>query len=231
MYCNFLPDQSLCCESAWLLSTFDAILPAHFLRLQRRRLKLLHGGPSGDTLQPAKGATMTTFPLPLNGDETILQTDEQAAHVKNNLLGYNVIYGTLWLTDQRLVFRSALLANTLSYPLSRVADAARKEVSLSQRQSPYSSQSDDAALYVEFENGGKECFLTEDLSAWATALLSARSAAPALPFTQVTPTSSLTAAKLSPQIRRTREKMIIPISHCRIGRIAKQSEGQGAQFA
>jgi len=133
---------------------------------------------------------MTTFPLPLNGDETILQTDEQAAHVKNNLLGYNVIYGTLWLTDQRLVFRSALLANTLSYPLSRVANAARKEVSLSQRQSPYSSQSYDAALYVEFENGGKEYFLTEDLSAWATALLRARSAAPALPFTQVPPTRS-----------------------------------------
>jgi len=133
---------------------------------------------------------MTTFPLPLNGDETILQTDEQAAHLKNNLLGYNVVYGTLWLTDQRLVFRSALLANTLSYPLSRVADAARKEVSLSQRQSPYSSQSYDAALYVEFENGGKEYFLTEDLSAWATALLSARSAAPALPFTQVPPTRS-----------------------------------------
>ena len=133
---------------------------------------------------------MTTFPLPLNGDETILQMDEQAAHVKNNLLGYNVIYGTLWLTDQRLVFRSALLANTLSYPLSRVADAARKGVSLSQRQSPYSSQSYDAALYVEFENGGKEYFLTEDLAAWATALLSARSSAPALPFTQVPPTRS-----------------------------------------
>jgi hypothetical protein len=60
---------------------------------------------------------MTTFPLPLNADETILRTDEHAAHVKNNLLGlgYNVIYGTLWLTDQRLVFRSALLASTLSY--------------------------------------------------------------------------------------------------------------------
>ena len=135
---------------------------------------------------------MTTFPLPLNANETILKTDEHAAHVKNNSLGlgYNVIYGTLWLTDQRLVFRSAVLASTLSYPLSRVASAARTTVSLSQRQSGYSSQSYDAALYVEFDNGGQEYFLTEDLSAWAEAILSARSTAPDLAFTQAPPTRS-----------------------------------------
>ena len=135
---------------------------------------------------------MTTFPLPLNANETTLKTDEHAAHVKNNPLGlgYNVIYGTLWLTDQRLVFRSALLASTLSYPLSRVASAARTKVSLAQKQSQYSSQSYDAALYVEFEDGGKEYFLTDDLSAWADAILSARSSAPDLPFTQTPPTRS-----------------------------------------
>jgi hypothetical protein len=76
--------------------------------------------------------------------------------------------------------------------LSRVADAARKEVSLSQRQSQYSSQKYDAALYVEFEDGGKEYFLAHagDLSAWAAAILTAKSAAPDLPFTQVPPTHS-----------------------------------------
>ncbi len=64
---------------------------------------------------------MTIFPLPLNANETILKTDEHAAHVKNNPLGlgYNVIYETLWLTDQRLVFRSAMLASTLFYALSQ----------------------------------------------------------------------------------------------------------------
>src|SRR5215211_3246349 len=90
-------------------------------------------GKYNDTLQPSKGAkgvTMTTFPLPLNAEETILKTDDQAAHVKSGMLGYNVIYGTLWLTDQRLVFRSALLATTLSYPLRRLAGAARHEVGL-----------------------------------------------------------------------------------------------------
>jgi len=135
---------------------------------------------------------MTTFPLALNVDETVLKTDEHAAHVKNNPLGlgYNVIYGTLWLTDQRLVFRSALLASTLSYPLSRVASATRKEVSFSQRQSGYSAQTYEAALYVEFDNGGKEYFITNELSAWAAEILNARSTTPDLPFTQVPPTRS-----------------------------------------
>ena len=133
---------------------------------------------------------MSTFPLPLNANETILKTDEHAAHVKNNMLGYNVIYGALWLTDQRLLFRSAMLASTLSYPLSRVANAARKEVSISQKQSQYSFRSFDAALYVEFDNGGKEYFLTDDLSAWAAAILSAKAAAPELLFSQLPPTRS-----------------------------------------
>jgi len=134
---------------------------------------------------------MTTFPLPLNANETILKTDEHAAHVKNNALGlgYNVIYGTLWLTDQRILFRSAVLGNMLSYPLSRVANAARRQVSISQRQS---QQSYDAALYVEFDNGGREYFLlpTGELSDWAAEISRLKSTAPNLPFTQLPPARS-----------------------------------------
>ena len=76
--------------------------------------------------------------------------------------------------------------------MSRAADAARKEVSLSQRQSQYSSQKYDAALYVEFEDGGKEYSLApaSDISAWAAAILTARSAAPDLPFTEMPPARS-----------------------------------------
>ena len=137
---------------------------------------------------------MTNFPLPVNANETILKTDEHAAHVKNNALGlgYNVIYGTLWLTDQRILFRSAVLGNTLSYPLSRVANAARRDVSISQRQSQYSSQSYDAALYIEFDNGGREYFLlpTGDLSDWAAEISRLKSTAPNLPFTQLPPARS-----------------------------------------
>jgi len=134
---------------------------------------------------------MTNFPLPLNANETILKTDEHAAHVKNNALGlgYNVIYGTFWLTDERILFRSAVLGNILSYPLSRVANAARMEVSISQRQSQYSSQSYDAALYVEFDNGGREYFLlpADDLSDWAAEISRLKSTAPNLPFTKLPP--------------------------------------------
>ena len=133
---------------------------------------------------------MTNFPLPLYPNETILKTDEHAAHVKNNVLGYNVIYGTLWLTDQRLLFRSVLLGSTLSYPLRRIASAARKEVSISQKQTRYSFQDYDAALYVEFDNSGKEYFLADDLSDWAAAIMSAKSTAPDLPFTQMPPSRS-----------------------------------------
>jgi hypothetical protein len=114
--------------------------------------------------------------------------------VKNNALGlgYNVINGSLWLTDQRILFRSAVLGNTLSYPLSRVANAARRDVSISQRQSQYSSQTYDAALYVEFENGGREYFLLPagDLSDWAAEISRLKSTAPHLPFTQLPPTRS-----------------------------------------
>ena len=137
---------------------------------------------------------MTSFPLPLNANETILKTDEHAAHVKNNALGlgYNVIDGTLWLTDQRILFRSAVLGNMLSYPLSRVDNAARRDVSISQRQSQYSSQSYDAALSIEFDNGGREYFLlpTGDLSDWAAEISRLKSTAPNLPFTQLPPAHS-----------------------------------------
>src|SRR6266498_1364698 len=137
---------------------------------------------------------MAKFPLPLNANETILKTDENSAHVKNNVLGigYNVIYGRFWLTDQRIVFRSALLRSTLSYPLSRVAKAERVEVNISQRQSQYSFRNYDAALYIEFDNGGKEYFLTpaDDILDWVAAISSAKSMAPNLPFTQTPPSRS-----------------------------------------
>lgn len=137
---------------------------------------------------------MTQFPLPLNTNETILKTDEDTAHVRNNVLGigYNVIYGRLWLTDQRIVFKSALLGSTLSYPLSRVAKAERVEVNISHRQSQYSFRNYDAALYIEFDNGGKEYFLTpaNDILDWAAAISNAKSTAPNLPFSQTPPSRS-----------------------------------------
>jgi hypothetical protein len=133
---------------------------------------------------------MSNFPLPLNANETVLKSDEKAAHVKDNLIGYNVIYGTLWLTSQRVIFQPALFGSALAYPLSHIGKAVRAEVSLSRRTSQYSSQSYDAALYVEFDNGGKLYFIPEDIQAWASALLEAKALAPNLPFTQMPPRRS-----------------------------------------
>ena len=133
---------------------------------------------------------MSNFPLPLNVNETVLKSDEKAAHVKDNLIGYNVIFGTLWLTSQRIVFQSALFGSALAYPLSHIGKAVRAEVSLSRRTSQYSSQTYDAALYVEFDNGGKAYFIPEDIQAWASALLEAKAFAPNLPFTQMPPSRS-----------------------------------------
>ncbi len=133
---------------------------------------------------------MSNFPLPLNAYETVLNSDEKAAYVKNGLIGYNAIYGTLWLTSQRIVFQPSLFGNALSYPLSHIGKAVRANVSLARKTSQYSFQSYDAALYVEFDNGGKEYFIPKDIDAWVAALLEAKTFAPNLPFTQTPPSRS-----------------------------------------
>jgi hypothetical protein len=76
---------------------------------------------------------MANFPLLLHANEAILKSDENAARVKNNVLGigYNVIYGNLWLTTHRMLFQSSVLGSLVSYPLSRITRARRAEVSIS----------------------------------------------------------------------------------------------------
>ena len=135
---------------------------------------------------------MTNFPLPLHANETILKTDENAARVKNNALGigYNVIYGTLWLTRDRMIFQSSVLGSLVSYPLSRMTKASRAEVSISQRQTQYSFKSYDAALHIEFDNGGKEYFIPQNIDDWPRAISDAKVAAPDMPFAQAPPSRS-----------------------------------------
>src|SRR3972149_7226062 len=99
---------------------------------------------------------MKNFPLPLNAEETILNNDEKSVYVKNSLLGYNVVFGTLWLTNQRLVFQSSILGNSFAYPVRSIAKALRADVNIYYRVGRYHSHTYDAALYLEFDNGGKE---------------------------------------------------------------------------
>ncbi len=133
---------------------------------------------------------MPNFPLPTNPDETILRSEENAKHVENSLIGYNVIYGTFWLTNQRLVFQSFPFGAITAYPLSHIATAEMLDVSIHQRTSQYSSNTFNAALRVGFDNGGKEYFITANIPDWAAAILEARISSPSLAYTQTPPMSS-----------------------------------------
>jgi hypothetical protein len=133
---------------------------------------------------------MPNFPSPLNPDETVLRGEENARHVKNNLIGYNVVYGTLWLTNQRIVFQSFPFATITAYPLSHVAAAEALDVSIHQRTGRYSSHTFNSALRISFDNGGKEYFIPANIPDWAAAILDARISAPTLAYIQTPPATS-----------------------------------------
>jgi len=133
---------------------------------------------------------MNNFPFPLDPEETILNSDEKSAYAKNSLLGYNVVFGTLWLTSQRLVFQDSFLGGSFAYPLSRIVKAMRTDVQIYYRVSRYSSHTYDAALYVEFDNGGREYFIAQDLAGFAQAIQTAKVSAPSLPYTKMPPLKS-----------------------------------------
>lgn len=135
---------------------------------------------------------MSSLPIPLHADESLLKTDENAARVKNKALAlmYNVIYGNLWLTTHRLIFESSPPGSLTSYPLSHIRNARSTEVKVSQRQPEGSVRNYDAALHIEFDNGGKEYFIPRDVDEWVAAISDARVEAPELPFTQKPPNRS-----------------------------------------
>jgi hypothetical protein len=135
---------------------------------------------------------MPDFPLQMNPDETILRSEEKAIRVKNSPLGfgYNVVYGTLWLTNQRIVFQSFLLGNITAYPLSHITSAEVPAVEITERITRYSFNTFSSALRLGFDNGGKEYFIPADLRGWAAAILEARITSPTLPYTQTPPVNS-----------------------------------------
>jgi hypothetical protein len=156
--------------------------------------------------RPTVGATLASFsprrinvsqlPVSLNPGETVLREDDQAIHVKNNPIGigYNVIYGTLWLTSQRIVFSSFPLGNVLTYPLRRITGATRAEISVSHRtvSSPLYTRRTffDAGLKLDFDNSGREYLIPREIDDWVQAIRAAQLAAPDLPYVQVPPLTS-----------------------------------------
>jgi len=136
---------------------------------------------------------MSTFPIPLNTNETILRSDEKANYAKNGPIGYNVISGTLWLTSQRIVFQPSLFGGAVAYPLSHIVKASRSDQPI-YKASPAGNfvfnTTYKAGLHLEFDNGGMEYFIPEEIDAWAVAILEARSASPELPYSKIPPTHS-----------------------------------------
>jgi hypothetical protein len=133
---------------------------------------------------------MKNFPLPLNANETILNSDEKSVYVKNSLLGYNVIFGTLWITSQRLVFQDTIFGNSFAYPVKSIAKAQQSDVKIYYKVSRYQSHTYDVALYLEFDNGGKEYFIPQDIAGFAQAILDTKVSAPSLPYTRTPPLRS-----------------------------------------
>lgn len=131
---------------------------------------------------------MADLPVPPNPGETVLM-DVEAVYPKNSLLGfgYNPVFGHLWLTGQRLIFRGTAFGHILAFPLSHV-----KGASATQRQIKTSGASVDGTpmftgsstvMVVNFDNGGREYFAVKDLAGWSEGIRAAQSKAPPLDYT------------------------------------------------
>jgi len=137
---------------------------------------------------------MTDLPIPLNPGEAVLRESE-AVYPKNSMLGigYNAVFGHLWLTDQRLIFHGTILGQTRAYPLSHVTD-----VTPTDRQIKTAGVSVDVAsftkwsslLRVEFDGKAREYFAVKDMAGWTEGILAAKSKAPQLAYTTLPNTRS-----------------------------------------
>ena len=127
---------------------------------------------------------MSSFPIPLNSAETILRSEENCIFIKNSPLGvgYNLVYGTLWLTSQRVVFHAGFSGANEIYPLSRLANAASAEVNVARKNLDIgiyqNYTSFNSGLRLDFDNNGLVYFIPKDIDSWAAAVLAAKGGAP-----------------------------------------------------
>jgi hypothetical protein len=133
---------------------------------------------------------VSRFPLPLFEGEVVLREDEPALYVKSAFgIGYNILHGRLWLTSARMVHQDFPLGRLTAYPLCRIVAAIGDSVGVAQKkfeiQGVYTSwTSYDRALSLEFDNGGLEYFIPQDVDGWAQAVSGAIPSAPALDYSQ-----------------------------------------------
>jgi hypothetical protein len=143
---------------------------------------------------------MSTFPLPVLEGEKILKEDDKALFIKNALgIGYNILYGKLWLTSARLVHQDFPLGRLTTYPLCHITQAVRESVNVAQKKfeikGVYTSWTNfNVALSLTFDNGGLEYFIPQDIDGWAQAVTQAKSNAPTLEYTHTPPVRPSLAA-------------------------------------
>jgi len=130
---------------------------------------------------------MAELPIPLSPGESVL-TDAEAVYPKTSLLGfgYNAVFGRLWLTGHRLIFRGTIFEQILVFPVSRVTNAAPTERQIKTGGAKLdgftSFMSFSTLMVVEFDNGGREYFAVKDLAGWSEAIKDAQRKAPLMEY-------------------------------------------------
>ena len=133
---------------------------------------------------------MPDLPVPLNPNERVL-LDSEAVYPRTSLLGlgYNAIFGHLWLTNQRVVFRGPLVGQILSHPLSHVinAEASDRQIKTSGAtiEGFAAFMTTSSLMVITFDNGGREYFAIKDIAGWAAAIVRAGPEAPPLEYTSM----------------------------------------------
>lgn len=129
----------------------------------------------------------SALPFALGERETVLRQDGSIA-LRNRFLGlgYRQVLGTLWLTNERLIFHGGTARGPLVFPLSRVSNAAVTDRQIKTDReglNALTSFGDYSTLMrVDFDNGGREYFAVKDLAGWTEGILDARSRAPRMDY-------------------------------------------------
>ena len=130
---------------------------------------------------------MLDLSISLNPNERILISSE-AVYPRTSLfsLGYNAIFGRLWLTNQRVVFRGPLEWQILDLPLSRVTSAEASERQIRTKGGEMEGfaafMTTSTLMAIHFDNGGREYFAVKDIAGWSDAILRARPEAPPMAY-------------------------------------------------
>jgi hypothetical protein len=130
---------------------------------------------------------MPALPVPINPNEYVV-LDSEAVYPRTSLLGlgYNAIFGQLWLTNQRLVFRGTLMGQILDLPLSRVTGAEASDRQIKTKGAKIEGfaafMTTSSLMVITFDSGGREYFAVKDIAGWTAAILRARPKAPPMEY-------------------------------------------------